>query len=729
MDVSGPQSSPHHGLPLAAVPLLLLLAWPMALAGQAPTYPQSRRGDVVETLHGKDVADPYRWLEDLNAAETAAWVAAQNATTERYLSALPQRAALRDRLTALWNYPRVTLPYRLANGVLFYRRNTGLQKQFVVLARSSPSTPAKVILDPNALSPDGSVALAQYEPAPDGRHVAYALSQGGADWQDVKVRQVRTGKDLDETLSWVRFSGLSWTRDGKGFFYSRYPARSDAEKLSAALEHQKVYYHRLGTPQSQDVLVYERPDLPTWFVSAAVTEDGRYLAISMSKGADSRNRLYVADMGDPKAPNVTARPVPLVEEDDGEFGVVGNDGSTLFVITDLGAPRRRVVAIDLAHPQRSHWRTLIAEGAHTIESVQLAKSHFIVTRLVDVRSELSLYTREGKAAGRVTLPGIGTVAGVSATRDFAGFYYAFTSPLYPTTVFRYDVATRASTPFDAPPSAFDPTRFETTQRFATSKDGTRVPYFITHRKGMPLDGKNPTLLYAYGGFAVSLLPSFSPANIAWMEQGGVWVTASLRGGGEYGEQWHQAGMRDKKQRVFDDFIAVAEQLIADRVTSPAHLAIEGGSNGGLLVGAVMTQRPELFAVALPAVGVLDMLRYHKFTGGAAWATEYGSADEADAFPYLYAYSPLHNVKAGTCYPATLITTADHDDRVVPSHSFKFAAALQAAAPATCTRPLLIRVETQGSHGYRPTDKLIAETADILAFTLAQAGRDAAPPTP
>lgn len=718
MDVHGPQQ--YRTVRTRRLAALILLAWPMALAGQSPTYPATRRGDVVDTLHGTQVADPYRWLESLNAPETAEWIAAQNRVTERYLASLPLRNVFRQRLTTLWNYPRVTLPTRLKNGVLFYRRNAGLQKQFVVLARSSPSTPAKVIIDPNTLSPDGSVALSQFEPSPDGRHVAYALSPGGADWQDVKVRQVRNGKDLAETLRWVRFSGLSWTSDGQGFFYSRYPARSDADKLSAALEHQKVYYHRLGTPQEQDILVYERPDLPTWFINAAVSEDGRYLFVYMAKGADSRNRLYVADLGDPKAPNVSATPVPVVEEDDGEFAVIGNVGNTLYVSTDLNAPRRKVVGISLADRGRDRWRTIIPEGAHTIETVQLTKTHLVVTRLVDVRGELSLYTLEGKAAGKVTLPGIGTVAGVSASRDFSGFYYAFTSPLYPTTVFRYDIATRSSAPFDQPKLEFDPSRYETTQRFATSKDGTRVPYFITHRKGLPLDGANPTMLYAYGGFAVSLLPSFSVSNVAWMEQGGVWVTASLRGGGEYGEAWHQAGMREKKQRVFDDFIAVAEQLIADEVTSSAHLTIEGGSNGGLLVGAVMTQRPELFAVALPAVGVLDMLRYHKFTGGAAWATEYGSADEAAAFPYLMAYSPLHNVKAGTCYPATLITTADHDDRVVPSHSFKFAAALQAAQPTDgCNKPVLIRVETQGSHGYRPTDKLIAETADILAFALAQ----------
>lgn len=702
------------------VTALLFLAWPMALAAQTLTYPVTRTGDVVDTLHGVRVADPYRWLEALNAPETATWIAEQNKVTYDYLASLPQRATFKERLTALWNYPRVTLPTRLANGVLFYRRNSGLQKQFVVLARSSPSTPAKLVLDPNERFPDGATALSAAEPSPNGRHLAYALSEGGADWQDVKIQEVRTGNDLDETLRWVRFSGLSWTKDGRGFFYSRYPAVSDAEKLSAALQHQKLYYHRIGTPQEQDVLVYERPDLPSWFISGGVSDDGRYLFIYMSKGADSRNRLYVADLGDPKSPDVTARPVPLVEEDDGEFGVVGNEGGTIYLRTDLDAPRRRVVALSLAHPERARWRTVIPQGEHTIDDVQMTKTHFVVTRLVDVRGELSLYTLAGKAAGTVKLPGIGSVAGVSASRDFSGFYYGFTSPLFPATVFRYDIATKRSVSFEAPQLQFDPSQYETTQRFATSKDGTRVPFFVTHRKGLALDGANPTILYAYGGFAITMVPSFSTAALAWMEQGGVYVTASLRGGGEYGEGWHQAGMREKKQNVFDDYIAVAERLIADGYTSRAHLAIQGGSNGGLLVGAAMTQRPELFAVALPAVGVLDMLRYHKFTGGAAWATEYGSADDPAALAWLLDYSPLQNVAAGSCYPATLITTADHDDRVVPSHSFKFAAALQAAQG--CDRPVLIRVEVQGSHGYRPTDKLIAETADVLAFTLANTAR-------
>lgn len=697
-------------------PALLFASWPMALDAQPPTYPTTRRAATTDTLHGVEVADPFRWLESLNSPETAEWIASQNRVSGKYLASLPQRAAFKDRLTALWNYPRVTLPTRLANGVLFYRRNSGLQKQFVVLARSSPSTPPKVILDPNVLSPDGSTALSAFEPSPDGRHVAYALSEGGADWQEVKIRRVRGGDDFDETLHWVRFSGLSWTRDGKGFYYSRFPEVRGGDKLSAALEHHALYYHRLGTPQGDDVLVYERRDLPTWFINGEVSEDGRYLFVYMSRGADARNRLYLADLGDPKAPNISAPIRPLIEDDDGEYSVIGNQGSTIFLRTDLDAPRRRVVAISLQRPERAHWRTIIPQGTHTIDGVQLTKTYFVVSRLADVRGELSLYRLDGAVAGTVTLPGIGSVAGVSTSRDASGFYYAFTSPLYPATVFRYDVATRRSIPFDPPTLPFDATEYETTQHFATSRDGTRIPFFVTHRKGLALDGANPTILYAYGGFAVSVVPTYSTAAIAWMEQGGVWVTASLRGGGEYGEAWHQAGMRERKQNVFDDYIAVAERLVADRYTSPAHLAIQGGSNGGLLVGAVMIQRPELFAVALPAVGVLDMLRYHKFTGGSAWSSEYGSAEDADALRWLLAYSPLHNVQEGHCYPATLITTADHDDRVVPSHSFKFAAALQGAQG--CERPVLIRIEIQGSHGYRPTDKLIDEAADVLAFALA-----------
>ncbi len=700
--------------------VLFLVTLPSLVAsGQQVRYPVSARERVLDDYHGTRVADPYRWLEDLNSERTVAWVRAQNAVTANYLAALPEREAIRKRMTELWNYPRTSVPRRLTSNVLFYQRNSGLQRQGVVVARSSAQTPPRVIIDPNAMWPDGGTALAQFEPSPDGRHVAWAASVGGADWQDVRIRRMRDGKDLEDVLQWVRFSGLSWTKDGKGFFYSRYPARDEATRLSAALEHQKVYYHRIGTPQSEDVLVYERPDLPAWFVWGVASEDGRYLFLSLSRGADARNRLYVMDLGDPRTPNVQAAVTPIVEEDDGEYSVIGNVGSTLYLRTDLDAPRRRVIAVDLARPQRANWKTIIPEGAAAIAEVGLTRSALVVNRLVDVSSELTLFSLQGRPAGKVPLPGPGSVAQLGTTADAASFYFAFTSPLHPTTVLRYDATTKRSTAFEERKLAFDPSGYETQRVFATSKDGTKVPLFVSHRKGLARDGRNPALLYAYGGFAVDLLPSFSPAAVAWMERGGIYVTASLRGGAEYGEEWHQAGMKEKKQNVFDDFIGAAEFLIQEKYTSPDRLVINGGSNGGLLVGAVMTQRPELFAVAIPQVGVLDMLRYHRFTGGVAWATEYGSADDATAFRYLVAYSPLHQVKVGTCYPATIITTADHDDRVVPSHSYKFAATLQHSQG--CDNPVLIRIETQGSHGYRPTDKLIAEMADLWAFALGRVG--------
>lgn len=692
---------------------------PIDSPAQRPQYPETRQGTTVDSLHGTTVTDPYRWLEDLNSPETGRWISEQNRFAESWLSGLPVRNAFRARLTELWNYPRITLPTRLKNGVMFYQRNSGLQKQFEVVARSAPETPPRVIIDPNALSPDGSLALAQYAPAPDGRHVAYGLAAGGADWEDVKVRRVRDGSDLPEVLRWVRFSALAWTADGKGFFYSRFPARDEATRLSAPLERHALYYHRLGTPQSDDVLVYERPDLPRWFIYGSTSDDGRYLYVYLSEGADARNRLLVADLGTPGTPNIKAPLQELVGTDDGEFTVVGNIGNTLYLRTDLQAPRRKVVAVNLARPARTQWKTVIPEGPHAIESVAMTASSLVVNRLVDVASELSIHALTGALTARVSLPALGTVGGISASIHQAGFSYLFTSPLYPSTVFRYDARTRRSVALDPPRLPVSVEGYETRRVFARSKDGTRVPLFITARRGLALDGTHPTLLYGYGGFAVPIPPTFSVAALGWLDRGGVWVTAALRGGSEYGEAWHRDGMRERKQNVFDDFLAAAEYLIAERWTSARHLVINGGSNGGLLVGAAMTQRPELFAAALPQVGVLDMLRYHKFTGGAAWATEYGSADAADAFAWLRAYSPLHRVREGVCYPATMITTADHDDRVVPSHSYKFAAALQRAQG--CERPVLLRVETQGSHGYRPTDRLIAEYADLWAFAWTAAG--------
>jgi prolyl oligopeptidase len=677
------------------------------------TYPPSKRGDVVDDYHGTRVADPYRWLEDLNGADTKAWIAAQNALTASVLQAAATRDAVRKRLTELFDYPRVSLPVREA-GQLFYRRNSGLQKQAPLYVRASPSAEPRLLLDPNALSDDGSISLSEWSPSPDGRYLAYGLSEGGADWSEVRVREIGTGQELPDRVRWFRFSSIQWTKDGRGFFYARFPEPPKGEALSAELRDHQVFYHRVGTPQELDLAIYSRKQLPKYFVGAGTTDDGRYLIVTLSNGTDPRNRLFYADLGDPIHPNLQAPILPIVDEDIAELTVLGNAGPVLLVRTDLGAPKRRVVAIDpRAKLAPSAWKTVVPESKDALESAVVAGGKLFLQYLVDVKSEVRIFSLAGTPQGLLPLPGIVTVAGMSGRQQDDELFYLVTSPLYSSTVFRYDTAAKAQAPFDAAKPRFDPLRYETRQVFYASKDGTRVPMFVTAKKGLSLDGSHPAWLYAYGGFSISMTPHYRSDLPVWLEMGGVYAQPSLRGGAEYGEEWHRAGMFEKKQNVFDDFIAAAEYLIREKYTSPARLVIEGGSNGGLLVGAVMTQRPELFAVALPEVGVLDMLRYDRFTGGSAWAVEYGSAQAEQQFAYLIKYSPLHNLKPGTCYPATLIVTADHDDRVVPSHSFKFAAALQAAQG--CSNPALIRVETQASHGYRPTDKLIAERADILAF--------------
>jgi prolyl oligopeptidase len=706
----------HRKAPL----LLIAMAFSSPLAAQQIQYPETRRADSVDVYHGVRVPDPYQWLEDQNAKETADWVAAQNALTFSYLDALPSRDSLRERLTELWNYPRLGLPRREA-GLLFHRHNSGLERQSPLYVRESMSTAPRMLIDPNQLSPDGSVALMQTVPSPDAKLVAYSLSPGGADWQVVHVREVATGRDMADTVQWVRFSGISWTKDGRGFFYSRYPERPADQMLSAELRDQKIYYHRVGTPQSEDVLMYERPDLPTWFIGGGVTEDGRYLVVYLNRGTDPKNQLYVADLGDPMQPDVSAPLRPIVDNDDAEYSVIGNDGSTLFVRTDLNAPNRRIITIDLNNPARSAWREIVAESEQPIDGATIVGGRLLIERLVDVRSQVDIHDLSGRKIGELPLPGAGTLAGLSGRQDSPEMFFGFTSYLVPSTVYMHNLETGATSPVDPPKLTFDPDLYETTQVFYESKDGTRIPMYITARKGLARDGNNPTMLYAYGGFSVSMMPSFSAATIAWLERGGVYAVPSLRGGAEYGEEWHRAGMLDRKQNVFDDFIAAAEYLIDEGWTSARRLTIRGGSNGGLLVGAVMTQRPELFGVALPAVGVMDMLRYDRFTGGRAWVDEYGSASQdPKAFEYLRAYSPLHNIRPGTCYPATLVTTADHDDRVVPGHSFKFAATLQAAQG--CDNPVLIRIETAGSHGYRPTDRQIAELADVWAFAWERTAR-------
>lgn len=697
-------------LPLAV--MTLVSCGPVQPTPPPLTYPPTMKGDVVDTYHGTPVPDPYRWMENLDSKAVADWVAAQNAVTDPYLAALPLRTSLNTRLTELWNYQRVGLPTTEA-GTYFYTKNTGLQRQSVIYRRTGPDADPVVALDPNVISPDGTTSLAQYAPSPDAAHLAYALAEGGADWQTLKVRHLESGADLADEVKWMRFSGLSWTKDSKGFFYSRYPEPPKNKVLEAALSGQALYYHRIGTPQSDDVLVYERKDLASWLINGLVTEDGRYLLITMAEGSGNQNRLYYADLGQGRSPNVKAAVRPLIESDDAEYAPIGNRGSVLFLRSDKDAPNRRVIAVDITNPAPSLWKTVVPEQKEALESVALIGGRIVAQYLVDVQSRLKLFALDGTAEGDITLPGVGTVAGLGGREDAPTIWYGFSAPLTPSTVYRYDPETRQSQAFEAPTSPIDASRYETRALFATSKDGTRVPFFMTARKDLPTDGSNPTMLYGYGGFSISTTPTYRADIPAWLELGGVWVTVSMRGGAEYGEAWHQAGMLDRKQNVYDDFIAVAEHLIAEKITSPARLGVMGGSNGGLLVGAVVNQRPDLYAVALPAVGVMDMLRYERFTGGRFWVGEYGSAQNATQFPFLIKYSPVQNVKPGTCYPATLVTTADHDDRVVPSHSFKYAAALQAAQ--SCPRPTLIRVEVSGSHGYRPTDKLIAERADQWAF--------------
>ncbi len=685
---------------------------------QTLQYPAARKSDVVDDYHGTRVPDPYRWLEDPDSPESRAWIEAQNRLTAAYLAEIPARATIRQRLTKLWNYPKYGAPFRKA-GRYFFLKNDGLQNQSVLYKQASLEATPETLLDPNILSEDGTVALSTLAVSDNGRLLAYGTAASGSDWEEFRVRDVVTARDLPDHLKWIKFSGASWTKDGAGFFYSRYPEPTD-KALTDVNRFQRLYYHRLGTDQAQDVLVYERPDQPDWGMNGEVTDDGRYAVLTVWLGTDRRNRVYYRDLKDPRHPRITGEVVRLLDDFDASYAFVGNDGPVFYFLTDLDAPRKRVIAIDTRHPERGRWRELIPQGQDVLEGVQIIHDTFVANYMHDASSRLRLFALDGRMLKDLELPTLGSIGSISGERKDDEMFYAFTSFLYPTTIFRYDFKSGATSVFKAPTIDFDPSRYETKQVFYTSKDGTRVPMFITYKKGLTLDGSNPTYLYGYGGFNISLTPSFSVAMLVWLEMGGVYAVPNLRGGGEYGEEWHQGGMHEKKQNVFDDFIAAAEYLIAQRYTSPAKLAIAGGSNGGLLVGAAMTQRPELFGAALPAVGVMDMLRFHKFTIGWAWVTDYGSADSAAQFPYLYKYSPLHNIRAGTRYPATLVTTADHDDRVVPGHSFKFTATLQAAQAGP--QPVLIEIETKAGHGAgKPTSKVIEEQADRIAFLVRNLG--------
>lgn len=719
-----------------------------AQGGVSLKYPPAAKGPQVDNYHGTSVADPYRWLENPDSPETRAWIQAENALTSSYLAAIPERAAIRARLEQVQNYQRYGSGFK-AGGRYFYYMNTGLQSQNVLYVQDALNAKPKVLLDPNAMSKEGIVSLSTVNVSHNGRYVTYSINRAGSDWQEFRIREIDTGKDLPEVLKWAKFTGASWTHDNKGFFYSRYDAPADGNPLTSVNTNQKLYYHRVGQQQSRDQLIYDRPDQKDWGFDANVTADGAYLIINVWQGTDTRNRLYFVDLDNPGKPRLTAPVVKLVDRLDALYSFAGNDGTNFYVRTDLQAPNGRVVGIDIDNPRQERWYTIVPEGKDAMVSAKAVGGRLVASFLQDAHSAIRFYdlprrppTRGQSASGmrrtqpaasdrrgglgmnaqvfEIQLPDLGSAEEISGTADDEEMFFTFTSFLRPKSIYRFDVRSRKSEVWKESRTSLDVSKFETRQLFFNSKDGTRVPMFVVVRKDIQLNGANPTRLYGYGGFDVSETPGFSSVRLAWLEMGGVYASANLRGGGEYGRAWHEAGMLDKKQNVFDDFIAAAEFLIKEKYTSTARLAIEGGSNGGLLVGAVLNQRPELFAAALPAVGVMDMLRFHKFTIGWAWTSDYGSADKPNEFKTLYAYSPLHNIKAGACYPATMVLTADHDDRVVPGHSFKYAAALQAAQG--CAKPTLIRIDTDAGHGAgKPTSKALDEWADRYAFLVKNLG--------
>jgi len=697
-----------------ATPLAIGLIFVCVISAQSRLqYPQARRSDHVDTYFGEKVADPYRWLEDVDSPETRQWIEAENKLTFSYLDSIPQREALRRRLTDLYNYERYSAPLQV-HGRIFYAHNSGLQNQSVYYYQDSIDGSQHVLIDPNTLTADGTAAIDGFVPDHSGSLVAYSTAQAGSDWSIWKIRDVKTGKDLPDALRWTKSSAIAWMPDGKSFYYSRFPEPPPGALLTQANEHCKIYYHRLGDDQSKDTLVYERPDHPHWWLSADVTEDGRYLLIYISEGGDD-NALFYLDLAKPGA-RVTA----LVDRFDAAFQPVGNTGSLLYVYTNDKAPRGKVITIDVEHPEASQWRTLVPQQADSMETAILASGKLICSFLHDAHSAARVYSLDGKALQDIALPGLGHAAWTHFSQNDKELFFTYSEFTRPPSIFRLNVANGKATLFRAAKLSFDPAQFETRQEFYHSKDGTRIPMFIISRKGLQMNGKNPTILYGYGGFNISLTPAFFPRVIAWLQMGGVFVFANLRGGAEYGEEWHKAGTKLHKQNVFDDFIAGAEYLIAQKVTTPAKLAIEGRSNGGLLVGAVLNQRPDLFGAALPGVGVMDMLRFQKFTVGQGWTVDYGSSDNPEEYKAIRKYSPLHNIKEGTKYPPTFIVTADHDDRVVPGHSFKYAATMQHAQGGDA--PVLIRIETKAGHGGgKPVTKIIGETADEYSFLVKALG--------
>ena len=687
-----------------------------AIAGaQTLLYPVTRTVDHVDTYHGTKVPDPYRWLEDDTSAETAKWVEAQNKVTFNYLERIPYRAALLKRLNALYNYAKYSSPSRKGDHY-FFSKNDGLQNQSVLYIQKGLNGSPEVLLDPNTWSTDGTVRLATFSPSKDGKLAVYGVSRSGSDWQDYNVLDLTTRKPLADKIEWVKVSGVAWR--GSGFYYSRYPAPAKGKELSSVNENHQVFYHRIGTPQSQDELVFEDPKNPQRFHLLQTTEDERFAVLEVSDRGTGKqgNALFVQDLSKPGSKFLPM--IPTIGDD--TYTVLEGVRGELLVFTDSNAPNGRVVRIDPARPAPENWKVILAEKPDTIDSVAVAGGKVIATYMKDVASKAYVHNLEGAFENEIELPGLGSASGFGGNMDDTSLFYNYTSFTYPTSIFRYDVAARKSSLFRAPEiRGLDTNQYETRQVFYTSKDGAKVPMFLVHKKGLVLDGNNPTLMYGYGGFNIATTPGFNSLRIALLEQGFVYASVNMRGGSEYGEAWHDAGTKIKKQNVFDDFIAAAEWLIANKYSSPARLAAQGGSNGGLLVGAVINQRPDLFRVAIPQVGVMDMLRFHKFTIGWNWIADYGSSDDAGEFKALHAYSPLHNITAGARYPATLITTADHDDRVVPAHSFKYAATLQKAASKE--NPVLIRIETKSGHGASNVTKQIEATADIYAFIMHNLG--------
>ncbi|WP_458628350.1 prolyl oligopeptidase family serine peptidase [Winogradskyella sp. PC D3.3] len=682
-------------------------------------YPETHKIDTIDTYFGATVIDPYRWLEDDRSKETEDWVKAQNEVTFGYLEHIPYREELKERLTKLWNYEKISAPFIEGDYTYFYK-NDGLQNQSVIYRYKTGEDPktAEVFLNPNTFKEDGTISLGGMSFSKNGKTLAYAISEGGSDWRKVLVMNAETKAIVEDTLVDIKFSGMSWYKD-EGFYYSSYDKPKGSE-LSAKTDQHKLYYHKLGTKQSEDQLIFGgTPEEKHRYINGSVTEDDNYLVISASIST-SGNKLFIKDLSQPNSALIT-----ILDHTDSDSNIIENVGSTLYIMTNLNAPNRKIVTVDASNPTPDNWIDFIPETKNVL-TPSTAGGYFFANYMVDAVSKVMQYDYSGKLIREVELPGIGTAAGFSAKKDEKELYYSFANYVTPGTIYKYHIENGTSELYKKPSIDFNPEDYESKQVFYSSKDGTKVPMIITHKKGLELNGKNPTILYGYGGFNISLTPSFSIANAVWMEQGGVYAVPNLRGGGEYGKAWHNAGTQLKKQNVFDDFIAAAEYLISEKYTSPDYLAIRGGSNGGLLVGATMTQRPDLMKVALPAVGVLDMLRYHTFTAGAGWAYDYGTAEDSkEMFEYLKGYSPVHNVKEGVAYPATLVTTGDHDDRVVPAHSFKFAAELQ--SKQTGNNPTLIRIETDAGHGAgTPVSKTIEEYADIFGFTLYNMGFEVLP---